>query len=625
MNFSKKIILFFTQIAFFNLVFAQNNFNNDVIVDTITVSKSKTKIEVLKQIYKLEKNANTEAKSTAEILNTKPNFYIKTYGKGQLASISYKGFGAAHTNINWNGIKLNSVMLGQSDLNVLTLGNADKIVFSNQNADNLAGNINLQTDIKYNSKNELNLSASVGSFVSSSGNISYLYSKKKFFSQSLISYQAAKNNFGYINPSLPKNTKTKQKNAQTKLLNLEQIFGFKLNARNQIKTFLKYYRADRNIAPSLFETNASENQKDNLFLAKLAWHHKYKKLETKLNSAYVYQDLQYQFSILSSKSKNFTYSWQTDFAIKYKFNKNLNLNIDAKNELETAKSNNYIDIKKRNRLSLAGDLFYKVSFFESSIGFSQMLVNNDLKIFLPKASLQFMAKNLPANLVVNGNYQAKLRIPTFNELYWNPGGNPDLIEETSHNISLTIILEKKYKKTKFKNRFEYFASWANNFIQWQPTSNIYWQPENIGKVFSRGFSNQLYVAISLHKNVALDFDLAYTFTKTNAKNSQKQLLYVPFTQANFASKLRTKWFHFFINQKYTSQRFADKNNDIALNAFYLLDIYAGHTFKFKNKDELELGAALNNITNTTYFTVINRPLPGINFEFSIKYKLNFKK
>ena len=91
------------------------------------------------------------------------------------------------------------------------------------------------------------------------------------------------------------------------------------------------------------------------------------------------------------------------------------------------------------------------------------------------------------------------------------------------------------------------------------------------------------------------------------------------------SNFESKWINFGFNHHFTGRRFANENNSLALNSYYLLDFNTYKVFQLKNKDELTLGAQLNNLTNQTYFTVINRPLPGFNFEFSLKYKLNFVK
>ena len=58
-------------------------------------------------------------KRLADVLQQTTPIYIKAYGPGNLASISFRGTGANHTAVLWNGININSPTLGQSDFYLL--------------------------------------------------------------------------------------------------------------------------------------------------------------------------------------------------------------------------------------------------------------------------------------------------------------------------------------------------------------------------------------------------------------------------------------------------------------------------------------------------------------------------
>lgn len=617
--------LLFCFVTLYTSTTAQRNKAMKYELDSVVVSADKQEENTLEKNIKINNDKDLAHTALSTILKRESSIYIKEYGKGQLASISVKGFQASQTNLNWNGVKINSPMNAQSDLNILQIGNNSSLNLSTENADNISGSLDLVQDFSFEPKNELSFAAAVGSFISSSGNLSYLYSNKRLYSNTVFSYQGAKNNFSYLNPSLPGNARTKQINAETKLLNFDQFLAYKLNSRNEIKIFAKYFRADRNLAPSLFETNATENQKDQLALGKFAWHHKYLNLETEFNTALVYQDLDYKFSNTSGIDRSIAYSWQTNFSLKNKFSDDLDYKLLASQEFERAQTVNYTEKAQRLRYLLDNEVSYTNQNFTSSLGFTQMLVKGKLSPFLPKAKVIFRVYDLPANLTITADYKAKVRYPSLNELYWNPGGNEELIPETSHNISLNAILQRKFENISFVNKFEYYSIWATNFIQWEPTQNSFWEPKNIGNVVSRGFINNLDLAINLKKEIGLRFNFDYHFNNISRVNSTRQLIYAPYTQLNLATDFESKWFNFGFRHHYTGKRFADNNNNTALKAFYLLDFNAYKVLKLKNKDELTIGAQLNNMTNQTYFTVINRPVPGFNLEFSFKYKLNFIK
>ena len=623
-----KIILFFiVNIILFasNQSFAQKKVGLSFEIDSVLVTAQKAEQNIDDVIIKIDTEKEYQNTSLPQILNLKSNIYIKKYGAGQLSSISLNGFGATQTNINWNGVKLNSPMLGQTDLNLIQIGNNDKLSLNTKNADNIAGALDLSQEIVFKPRNELSFGASVGSFVSSSGNLSYLYASKRWYFSTLVSYQAAKNNFLYSNPSLPDNQKTNQINAEAKLLNIENVTSYRLNSRNRIAFFVKYFRADRNLPPSLFETNATENQKDQLALGKFSWHHKYLKLETEFNSAFVYQEIKYQFAPNTNLAISKANSWQSNFKLIDKFSDEFEYQADLSYEYETGQSTNYTEIAQRHKIVFDNEIIYNNKYFVSSLGFSEMLVAGKLSPFLPKAKLIFKFSNLPADIVFVVDYSSKLRYPSLNELYWTPGGNINLKPETSQNINLNIDIKRSLNRISFENKFEYFNIWANNYIQWNPTTNIYWIPKNIGSVYSRGFNNNLNINLKYTEDISLDLNFDYTFTQISRLKSLRQLIYVPYSQFNFGSDFKSKWINFGFNHHYTGKRFTDDINLNALQTYYLLDFNANKTLKFKNKDALNIGVSLNNITNQKYFQVLNRPLPGFNFECSLKYNLNFIK
>ena len=53
--------------------------------------------------------------SLAEVLAQNTPIFIKSYGRGAVATASFRGTSPSHTQVLWNGMKLNSPMLGMVD------------------------------------------------------------------------------------------------------------------------------------------------------------------------------------------------------------------------------------------------------------------------------------------------------------------------------------------------------------------------------------------------------------------------------------------------------------------------------------------------------------------------------
>ena len=61
------------------------------------------------------------------VLSQYSTVFIKTYGNGSLATPSFRGTSAHHTQVEWNGISLNSAMLGQTDFSEIPVAQFDNL------------------------------------------------------------------------------------------------------------------------------------------------------------------------------------------------------------------------------------------------------------------------------------------------------------------------------------------------------------------------------------------------------------------------------------------------------------------------------------------------------------------
>ena len=64
--------------------------------------------------------------SLADLLTKHTPVFIKTYGQGSLATVSFRGTAASHTQVEWNGININNPMLGQVDFSLIPVWFVDK-------------------------------------------------------------------------------------------------------------------------------------------------------------------------------------------------------------------------------------------------------------------------------------------------------------------------------------------------------------------------------------------------------------------------------------------------------------------------------------------------------------------
>jgi len=574
-----------------------------------------------KEIYDIDISKKHSFVTLENILEQNSKISIKNYGEGQLSSISVKGFGSSHTDIAWNGVKLNSPTLGQADLSLITSGNNTDISFRENFNNNIAGIVQVQNKINFLKKKEFTISSSLSSLLNFSQSISYEFSKnQKFYSNSNLSFSYNFNRYKYINKALGNDNEIYLKNGANRNVHFEQINAFNLKNNNTIKLFFKTYFSDRNIAPTVYEFSSSKNQKDNLILGKIAWEQKNIHSDLGFDIAYINKQLRYKLSSNSTAILNSSNSIQTNFLYRLRKSNKFAFLLKINNDLQNGNSNNFSKSIWQNKLELNSYFNYKINKELSlTASVSEIVLDTKFSQPLPSFTFQYVSNKNPANVLLRFDYSRKARFPTINDLHWNPGGNPNLKEEYAHSLNAVFMFEKRHKKLPFSNKFEWFNVFSENYIQWQPSSNGYWQPVNIGNIFSRGFTNTFNIKYKYGIYTEISNSFSFNYTRTSKTNQQEQLIYVPITNWNNSSTLKTKWFQLIINQQFISKKYTNYTNSLSLDDYYLLDIILAKEFRFKNKHKFIVSIETNNLLNKTYFTYINRALPKRNYFLKLKY------
>ena len=55
------------------------------------------------------------ALSIADVLTFNSPLFVKQYGRATLSTVSFRGTGPSHTQVTWNGMRINNPMFGMTD------------------------------------------------------------------------------------------------------------------------------------------------------------------------------------------------------------------------------------------------------------------------------------------------------------------------------------------------------------------------------------------------------------------------------------------------------------------------------------------------------------------------------
>jgi iron complex outermembrane receptor protein len=219
-------------------------------------------------------------------------------------------------------------------------------------------------------------------------------------------------------------------------------------------------------------------------------------------------------------------------------------------------------------------------------------------------------------LKINGS--KNFRIPTFNDLYWQPGGNLDLVPESSYQIDFGQ--EFNYKILNFKLNAFYIIT--DDLIQWQPDNTGLWSPVNVGEVENYGLESELTLQKTFGKN-QLKLNANYSYTVSEDTSTKKQLIYVPFHKGNMNLAYSYKSFSMFYQHLFNSDVFITDDNltgrNFSLNAFDVANIGFNYKILIRKLNTIDLGLRVNNLYNEIYQNVASRPMPNRNFNIQIHY------
>lgn len=600
--------------------------SNKIATDTfelkeVVITDSKTKKETAR--INFQHLENYSARKLSNLLNDVSGIYFKNYGNGQLTTIAVRGTNTSQTEVLWNGVRLNSPMLGQSDFSLLNVGFHNSIAIQfNQLNTAIGSNINLNNETP-EASTQFDGTFRVGSYGLLETNMAANYGNKKLRGSSKVAVLKCENNF----PIFKNNTWQKQEHAAVLQWAFFQQLNYLINANNTIDIYAWLNNANREIPATLQQEKSNAHQRDQSLRTLLRWTFKQRNIKFSASSAYLLETLQYTNYQLLTNDKSTSHAWRNNFHFGYQLKK-FHLEATAFADFEKAKSVGYNSVHQRMLSGITAKASYWMSKgFNFSVGMRQEFLNDKNSPFMPYASAIVTARirNHYTRIELTG--KRSFRFPTFNDLYWRGSGNKKLLPEESWNAE--AVFNYKWKSLFALSLANYYA-WINNQIQWTPDVSGNWRPQNLKSVFARGLDAN--AVFDLPKNIVqhlecnLSISYSYTLstqTKSFIGNDEavgKQVIYVPEHKA--ASSLSCSYYGFGIAAffRFTGLRFISSDNSNALPAYSIADIEFSKQISF-SKSSIKLAFRVNNLTNNIYQDVAERPMPSRNFEGTISLNL----
>jgi len=550
--------------------------------------------------------------SLPDLLSQEANIFIKSYGSGSLATSSIRGGSAGHTLLLWNGLPLQSPMLGLLDLSFLPLNIAEEINL--QRGGNSAlwgsgaigGTISMANQADFSNRLSISSRTEIGSFGLRNQQFQLRIGNSKIQTSSKYFYKEADNDFLYfISPNLPKRQQT---NAHFLQKNFLQDIYWKINERHRLQ--VHYWRQfnDRQIPPTNVQTRNEAYQIDQSNRLIINWKYANRNYFLEAKAGVFDETLDYNdpLYLIESLSKFRTYFNEFNGQIQLKEKYQLLFGTTFTNT--SADNAAYENPPTEQRFAFFTNHIFRTQKWTSQLSLRQEFIDGKRIPVVPILAINY---EVNSSLQLNGKVSRNYRLPTFNDRFWRPGGNEDLLAE--NGWSEEMGLKSRFKKDAWilETNTSIFNRNIDNWILWSiQEGQQFWSANNIAKVWSRGVEQRLSLENERWFKLTLGYDyirstnqIALTLPKIAGGS---QLFYTPehqgFVKADFQWKnITISYQHQFVGAS------LGINDNLAAyqigNARFQYQIQRG-------KYQGQLFLNIHNIWNTDYFIIERRPMPG---------------
>ncbi len=624
--------------------------------------------------------------SMAEVLSLGSSIFIKSYGRATLSTASFRGTAPSHTQVLWNGMKIGSPMLGMVDFSMIPsyfIDDADLYAGPSSvgmTGGGLGGAVALGNSPVREEGFGVRYIQGIASFDTYDEFLRATYGGGKWNFSTRVMYSSSDNDFEYTNYNKLKLVKDgdgrivdkyygkfRNFNGQFRDFHALQEAYYDAGGGHRFSLSAWYLDSQRGVPALSDERDQSRyyktEQDERTLRAVAGWDMTRGAVDMSAKAGYTYTDLGYFYErergsmddiirMIDSRSyvNTFFGRFDTEYYLgeKWLFSANVAAyqnRVTSRNKAEmnpeTVKKNNAVGYtQSRTDLSALAAVRYKPT---ERLGFAVNLREEYYGEFSPLIPAGFAEYMLSRNgrVLLKASVSRNYRYPTLNDLYFKPGGNPDLKPESGFSYDGGVEVRQGEGRIKFSGEATGFNSYIDDWILWLPGGagkNGVWTPINVKEVHSYGLETRARVAADLNKDLGVMLNGNYTYTHAINNGEPmnefdqavgKQLVYIPRHSAAVIGSLRWRGWDFTYKWSYYSERFTtssnDRNTKIGLLApYFMSDISLERRQDFKWA-KVSLKVAVNNLLDEEYESVLSRPMAGRNFGLYIEISPVFRK
>lgn len=622
------------------------------------------------------------ALSMADILAFNSSIFVKNHGRATLSTVAFRGTAAGHTQVTWNGMRINNPMIGSTDFSTIPSYFVDQAAIIpgtssvGETGGGLGGLVRLGTLPQIDPGFSVRYIQGIGSFSTFDEFLRLTYGSSRWRSSTRVSFSSSENDYPYTNHDKKVNIydddnnvigqrhpRERNRSGSFRDLHILQEVYYAASSRDRLSLSAWYVNSNREI-PLLTtdygeETEFENRQREQTVRAVLAWNRYEADWKTSVSAGYSHSHTAYDYKrqpapglpmaqLTRSRSdvNTFYARAEGDWSLnrKWFFTANIaayqHLVRSVDRNIVLTDGNNAIIGYDKGRAELSGAISAKwqpVDRLGLSLVLREEMFGKQWAPLIPAFFIDGVISR-KGNLTARASVSRNHRFPSLNDMYFMPGGNPDLRNESgfTYDAGLSFSIGGP-KAWSIGGSATWFESYIDDWIIWLPTTKGFFTPRNLNKVHSYGVELRMNAVWQPARQWLLDISSSYSWTPSVNKGPAmsdadrsvgKQLPYVPRHSASLTGRLSWRSWSLLYKWNWYSRRFTMTDNDNTISGslpvYFMNNVSLEKSLSFRPLD-VNLKLAVNNLFNEDYISVLSRPMPGINFEFFISLTPKFRK
>ena len=661
---------------------AQDDVRRNIAIKEVTVYGQRPMKDIGVQRTRIDSAVLKEnvSLSMADVLAFNSSIFVKSYGRATLSTVSFRGTSPSHTQVTWNGMKINSPMLGMTDFSMIPSYFIDDASLLhgtssvNETGGGLGGAVRLSTKPAQADGFGLQYVQGVGSFKTFDEFLRLTYGDDHWQLSTRAVYSSSPNDYKYRNRDKKENIYDDEMNiigsyypiernrsGSYKDLHLLQEVYYNTGHGDRFGLNAWYINSNRELQMLTTDygdaADFDNRQREHTFRGVLSWDHLRSDWKLAAKAGYIHTWMAYDYerdpgngimqTMTRSRSRINTFYGQADgeyYLDKWLFTASLTAHqhmVESRDKnIILQQGNKAVVGYDTNRMELSSSLSAKWR-PSDRVGVSAVLreelFGNTFSPLIPALFVDGVISQR-GNIMAKASLSRNYRFPTLNDLYFLPGGNPDLRPERGWTydagLSFAVGRDGVYS---LSGSASWFDSYVSDWILWLPTTKGFFSPRNVKDVHAYGVELQSSLEVALSPSMQLTLDGTYSWTPSinegepmspADKSVGKQLPYVPEHTATLTGRLTWRSWSLLYKWNYYSKRYTMSSNDLSLSGtlptYFMNNVTLEKGLSFAWAD-LSLKLAVNNLFDEEYLSVLSRPMPGINFEFFVGITPKWKR